>query len=48
MDIRKNFIMEGVVRLWNMLPRELVESSSLELLKGHMNVALRDHTHIET
>ena len=42
MNIRKNFFSERAVRHWNRLPKELVESLSLEVFKISEDMALWD------
>lgn len=42
LDIWKNLFSESVFKHWNKLPREVIESLSLEIFKKHVNVSLRD------
>jgi len=39
-NMRKNFFTLSVIEHWNRLPREVVESASLEIFKTHPDAVL--------
>jgi len=41
-NMQKNFLTVRVMEHWNRLPREVVESSSMEIFKTHLDAYLHD------
>jgi len=47
LDIRKNVFTESVIKHWNRLPSEVVESPPLKVYKRCVDVALKDRFSVE-
>ena len=45
LDVRRKFFIQRVVRLWNRLPREVVDASSLEVFNTRLDEALSNLLH---